>query len=177
MPSYSSSVLEPSWALIRRARMRTTSSSALLCALVLAALCASVAHSQETSATPAFPVDWVTRPTGRDFERHYPRRAMHSGQSGVTILCCVANEDGSLACESAYESPTGAGFGPAAIEIAQSFTMTQADAAIWRASGERIRVPIWFLWAVNTSEVEAAREAVNQATQSICAVETPTPRS
>lgn len=137
---------------------------------VIAFTTASLAYPEEERRTPAFTLDWETRPTGGDFERHYPPNAAESGQGGVAILCCSARADGSLDCSSAYESPGDAGFGQAAVRIAQAFRMKPADASTWSASGEQLRVPIWFLMNTSLSNrrVQAAQAEVFQATQSIC---------
>lgn len=148
----------------------------VLCGISTLAFCTlSFAYPEEERRTPAFTLDWETRPTGRDFERHYPRRAAEVGQSGVAILCCPVSPDGTLDCVSAYESPDGAGFGEAGVAISRAFRMKAADASRFASSGERLRVPIWFLMYTNSSDarVQAAQAEVFAATQSICVANDP----
>lgn len=150
--------------------MRRTLLPALAGISMLAFCTSSFAYPDEERRTPAFTLDWEARPTGRDFERHYPHRAAEARQSGVAILCCPVNLDGTLDCVSAYESAEGVGFGDAAVAISRAFRMRASDAQSWASSGERLRVPIWFLMNTSSSDphVQAAQAEVFQATQSIC---------
>jgi len=154
--------------------MRRAIPFALSAFAVLGAGNTSDAYPEQERRTPAFTLDWDSRPTGRDFERHYPRGAADARRSGVAILCCVVQADGTLDCASAYESPAGEGFGDAAVQIARAFRMKATDASAWTASGERIRVPIWFLMNRNPADpgLQAAQANVFEATQSICVAPT-----
>lgn len=88
-------------------------------------------------------IDWVARPDGQVFARHYPMRALDAGVSGLAVLDCIILADGRLECLPAFEGPTGAGFGVAGVRIAEAF---RGDVRGANASkiGKRIRVPIRF---------------------------------
>lgn len=67
---------------------------------------------------------WVRRPSG--LAAYYPRRALERGIAGDVLLQCVVNTTGLLECEVASETPTGWGFGPAAIRMARDHRMVPA---------------------------------------------------
>jgi len=87
---------------------------------------------------------WVERPSGRDFERYYPNRALERGQEGSVTLSCVVAADGRIACTVSREDPTGWGFGEAALRISRHFRMAPATRDGVPTSGGRVNVPIRF---------------------------------
>jgi periplasmic protein TonB len=96
--------------------------------------------------TPSVITDpqWLQRPDGRDFARHYPPRALDRGQEGRVTLDCIVNADGRINCTVTGEEPSGWGFGEAAIRISRSFRMAPATRNGAPTSGGRVRVPIRF---------------------------------
>ncbi|MBI1251822.1 MAG: hypothetical protein GC189_10150 [Alphaproteobacteria bacterium] len=89
-------------------------------------------------------IQWIARPSGRDFSRAYPREALDREEGGVAVLCCSVLDDGALACSTAFEAPTERGFGDAAVQLSRSFRMHASDAALWRASGVQLPLPVTF---------------------------------
>lgn len=62
---------------------------------------------------------------------------------GRATLDCIVNVDGSLRCIVSDEDPVGAGFGAAALHIAQDFRVLQSTTGV-PAPGKRVRVPLHF---------------------------------
>ncbi|MBK6703697.1 MAG: TonB family protein [Caulobacteraceae bacterium] len=67
---------------------------------------------------------WIERP--RHPERWFPRQAFMQGIAGEVVLDCEVSVDGRLSCVVASETPTGQGFGDAALRIAQAHVMRPA---------------------------------------------------
>jgi protein TonB len=67
---------------------------------------------------------WLTRPPSP--ERFYPRSAFMRGVEGQVTLACFVELDGRLTCAIEEESPSGQGFGEAALAIAQAHVMQPA---------------------------------------------------
>ncbi len=84
--------------------------------------------------------DWIRRP--RDLAAYYPERALDRGREGVVILDCLVGVDGRLGCAIVSETPSGWGFGAAALAIARDHEMVPAtrDGAPVEAQ-YRMRVP------------------------------------
>jgi len=57
----------------------------------------------------------------------YPARALAREKSGLVSLDCIVRTDGNLACRVAQETPTGWGFGDAALRISQTYQMEPAS--------------------------------------------------
>ncbi len=89
-------------------------------------------------------VNWFREPGARDFARFYPREALEEDQSGRVVLDCVISGGGRLDCSVANESPSGYGFGRAALSIARQ---TRVDPTLpdgSSASGRHLRLPLQF---------------------------------
>jgi hypothetical protein len=108
-----------------------------------APLMASVTYHELDSAQSLVSPRWIARPSAQSFERYYPLIAVDAALEGRTVLDCLVNADGSLRCLVAEETPTGAGFGDAALHIAQDFRVLRDEAGA-SAVGKRVRVPITF---------------------------------
>jgi protein TonB len=67
---------------------------------------------------------WLTRPPSP--ERFYPRAAFMRGVEGQVTLACFVELDGRLSCTIEDETPTGQGFGEAALAIARAHVMQPA---------------------------------------------------
>jgi protein TonB len=87
---------------------------------------------------------WLERPSGRDFARYYPERALQREQEGRVSLDCIVSADGRIACTVTAEDPQGWGFGEAALRISRHFRMAPATQDGVPTSGGRVRVPIRF---------------------------------
>jgi TonB family protein len=86
---------------------------------------------------------WISRAGPRAFDRFYPESARSSHIEGRATLDCIVNVDGSLRCIVSDEDPVGAGFGAAALHIAQDFRVLQSTTGV-PAPGKRVRVPLHF---------------------------------
>ena len=85
---------------------------------------------------------FLERPSGRDFERYFPARALARGQSGRVVLDCTVAADGRVGCVVASEEPAGWGFGEASLRAARHFRVAPASADGTPTSGGRLRVPM-----------------------------------
>ena len=94
-------------------------------------------------AERAPPPAYLVRPTGYDFSRYYPSRAMQQEVSGNVRLDCLVLADGALDCMVREETPPEYEFGAAAMRIARGFRVSVFDVA----PGKRLSVGIRFLLA------------------------------
>jgi protein TonB len=95
--------------------------------------------------TPSAAVVWAQRPSARRISELYPARALREGLGGRVELDCSVRANLSLACGVATESPSGLGFGRAALGASSSYrarsTMSDGSEAI----GARTRIVVQFL--------------------------------
>ncbi|HEX3916435.1 MAG TPA: TonB family protein [Caulobacteraceae bacterium] len=71
--------------------------------------------------------DWLVRPTADEVSRVYPANAARDGVNGRAVLACDADEEGYLTdCVVESETPAGAGFGNAALEMTAYMRMKPA---------------------------------------------------
>jgi protein TonB len=87
---------------------------------------------------------WLQRPTGQDFSRFYPARALERNMEGRVQLRCVVSADGRITCTVISEDPSGWGFGQAALQISHSFRMAAQTADGRPTSGGQVTVPLTF---------------------------------
>jgi protein TonB len=88
---------------------------------------------------------WAALPDARDLERAYPPRALENGIEGSATLVCLVTTQGTLtACDVATETPTGQGFGKAALKLAPDFRMVPKTEDGVPVEGGVVRVPIRF---------------------------------
>ena len=67
---------------------------------------------------------WASRPSAAQMARAYPSRAAEKGLAGAANLSCTVRIDGGLtACRVAGETPSGQGFGRAALSLSRDFRM------------------------------------------------------
>lgn len=110
---------------------------------VLALLQANVA----TEPAPPPPVVtkpiWIRRPDGTDIAAAYPAAAQSTGKSGRATLVCTVSDQGKLTdCDVTNETPTGWGFGTAALSLAPKFQMKPLAWDGSSVAGGRISIPI-----------------------------------
>jgi len=89
-------------------------------------------------------VSWVREPSARDFARYFPDDALDEGQSGNVTLSCIVGGSGRLACSVASESPSGYGFGNAAIGISRQLRVRTTLPDGSSAEGRELRLPLSF---------------------------------
>lgn len=105
---------------------------------------AAVEEPRPTWGLEISDVQWVREPSSRDFARYFPRRALDEGQSGNVTLDCVIGGNGRLNCSVSSESPSGYGFGDAAISIAGQTRVRNQLRDGGPAAGRHLRLPLSF---------------------------------
>jgi TonB family protein len=94
-------------------------------------------------------------PTGQEFMRYYPQRAMTAGLEGRATLDCVVGDDGLLSgCTVLSEDPKGWEFGDAALKMSAFFRMKD------HVGVKHAVIPINF--ALETTEQRQRRLALSQ---------------
>jgi tetratricopeptide (TPR) repeat protein len=136
----------------RVTEMRARMSGAILFSIIpgvndeatLQALAANAPTAAEiAAAAPMANPEWEQRPTEANFAQFYPPAALARGLEGHAVLDCIIGGDGRSRCAIAEEEPSDAGFGLAALGIAQSLRMRESQNSEPTA-GRRVRVPITF---------------------------------
>jgi len=129
----------------------------LVLGCVLAAMAGSAAAEPLAITNP----DWLKKPSADDLNAAFPAQAMARGISGKAIISCRVTTRGLLAdCTVQSETPSGLGFGNAALLLSTSFLMKPAtrDGTPIEST---IRMPIAFesptrqLYASNWTDEEA----------------------
>ncbi len=103
-----------------------------------------VARPQPSGVLGVGDVAWAREPNARDFARFFPNRALDQRQSGNVTLSCIIGGSGRLACSIASESPTGYGFGQAAIGISRQLRVRTTLPDGSPAEGREMRLPLSF---------------------------------
>ncbi|MEQ1492328.1 MAG: hypothetical protein ABL932_17430 [Terricaulis sp.] len=95
----------------------------------------------QTRAAPGSVV-WSARPSQRRIADLYPRSALNDGIGGRVVLDCRVLGDLSVSCSIASETPSGSGFGRAALSASSSYRAraTLSDGASSIGSSTRIAV-------------------------------------
>jgi periplasmic protein TonB len=89
-------------------------------------------------------VNWIREPSARDFARYFPDRALDDSQSGRVTLDCTIGGGGRLDCSVVSESPTGYGFGRAAMNISRQVRVDPTLPDGSSAEGRRLSLPLSF---------------------------------
>jgi TonB family protein len=89
-------------------------------------------------------IPWRERPSERDYQRAYPRRALDRGISGRVLLRCTILERGDVTCVIVEETPADAGFGAAALRLSRRFRMHTEFEGGQSTVGATIEVPVEF---------------------------------
>ncbi len=88
---------------------------------------------------------WLEQPDGGIFARFIPQRALEAGQTGRVGLDCAVNGSGRLEnCRVSSETPTGCGFGSAALRVPPYFRMATTDLDGQPTPGRRVRFAVTF---------------------------------
>lgn len=88
---------------------------------------------------------WLSRPSESDRARNFPEAAIAAGvTSGRVLIDCLVGGDGRLSCNVFSDTPSGVGFGAAALRVASGFRMAGRDAAGEPTAGKRWRGAIPF---------------------------------
>lgn len=97
-------------------------------------------------ASPAAAQQFTATPTAEDFAREYPPAARDGGISGAAEIRCRANREGELTrCRVLSETPADAGFGDAALRMAQYFRVPPPEPEMGRtASSPIVTIPLNF---------------------------------
>jgi outer membrane biosynthesis protein TonB len=94
--------------------------------------------------TPTPTLSWSQRPSARRISDLYPSRALSANVSGRVQLDCAVMANLSVSCAVASETPTGMGFGRAALSAASSYRAQPFRSDGSSAIGARTRLVINF---------------------------------
>ncbi|MGD9980674.1 MAG: hypothetical protein AB7H66_15990 [Hyphomonadaceae bacterium] len=99
-----------------------------------------------TTAPPraAGSVVWTQRPSGQSIRERYPDRALRDGVGGRVVLDCRVQGNLGVACSVASETPVGAGFGAAAMRVANSYRARPTLSDGTSAVGANARIAVNF---------------------------------
>jgi protein TonB len=89
-------------------------------------------------------VVWAQRPSARRVADLYPDRAAREGAGGRVELDCSVRTNQTLSCSVASETPTGMGFGRAALNASSSYRAQPWLSDGSDSSGARTRVVFQF---------------------------------
>lgn len=111
---------------------------------------ANVEPSIIGSATPPQPqraagsVVWTQRPTARRISDLYPRSALNDGVGGRVVMECRVQGDLSVSCSVVSETPSGNGFGRAALSASSSYRARPTLSDGTSAVGSTTRIAVNF---------------------------------
>jgi TonB family protein len=121
--------------------------------------------------------DWERLPDGDQFAALFPHAAEVQHENGRTKMSCRVRADGALTqCVIIEETPTGLGFGDAALAAARYFKMRQRTVGGAPVAGGLVIVPLrWSAPSADGSSPRAARVEVERADPTGAAPAAPSP--
>lgn len=151
----------------------------VLAAIALLGLSAPAAVAAAPAGEPASKItnpDWARKPSGDDVARYYPVEAMRKGLGGQATIRCLVRVDGHLEnCLVVSESPEGAGFGAATLELAGEFRMTPQTRDGVSVDGASVTIPVVYK-PPESETYPTPEEMQKQVGESFRRVLTPTSR-
>jgi len=85
-------------------------------------------------------------PTRAQVAAAYPVRALSDGVDGVGVIDCLVTLEGKLGdCRQVSETPTGYGFGRAALDLAADYKLSPRVIDGEPQAGAEVQVPVQFL--------------------------------
>jgi TonB family protein len=88
---------------------------------------------------------WDRAPDQDDWAKAYPAHAAQAGIAGAVKMKCAATSAGQLSdCSVIQETPTGEGFGAAALSLAAGMALNPTDATGRSIAGRNLIVPVRF---------------------------------
>jgi TonB family protein len=113
---------------------------------ILPAFAAMLAFQVATATVQPTQPRWVKVPRPEAFERYYPKGAAAKGIEGWALVQCTVTEAGKLdPCRVVDERPQEAGFGDAALQMMQFFSMKRRAVDGTSTAGGFVKIPIRFL--------------------------------
>lgn len=126
--------------------------------LALALLASGLSFAGTASAADASDPVWEKAPDRADWAKAYPTQAAQAGVSGDVKMRCAATESGLLQnCAVISETPTGRGFGAAALSLATGMELKPSTADGKPVAGRSFIVPVKFDPAVLKGGVSITR--------------------
>lgn len=88
---------------------------------------------------------WLRQPSVSQMQSAYPARAAEAGIGGrATINCKIVLGGGVTDCQVVSQSPSGEGFGPAAIQLSRHFLLDPRTENGQAVDGARVTIPLNF---------------------------------
>ena len=113
--------------------------------LALAFLASGLSFPAQSSAADTGGPVWAQAPDRSDWAKAYPAHAAQAGISGAVQMRCSASEAGALQnCAVVSESPSGQGFGAAALSLASGMELKPTTADGKPVGGRSFIVPVKF---------------------------------